>query len=477
MPFSLKRNSFSYFAFRNCVFFLFLIFFLHTACKSTKELPTLKPENVINPNELVYDNPHSFIHIPVHINLKDIETYTNAIYEEEIYVDDTFEDDQVKMTVWKEKPIQISNKNGKINTVLPLKAKVFYRIGTNKFGFDLYDTREFNLNATITLLSDVGLSNWEMKTNTHLVSIQWHQEPSIRVLGKEVPITNVINPALGLFQEVIEKSLDQTIEDAMDFKPQVLDALEQLCNPFQMSETYESWLRVVPVELYTTDAVLENESVHFTMGMKSIMETIVGNEPKPKFDRTSIKLKPVKHIPSTVAVNIIAISSYEDASRLMTQNFKNEEFGSGNRKVKVKKVSLWQNENKLLIALDIIGSVNGTLYLSGFPQYNAITQEVYFDQLDYVLDSKSVLAQTANWLASNTILLQLQERCRYSIKPNLEEGKENILSYIENYSPVDGVFINGQLDKIAFQNIQLTHDSIVAFIKINGNISITVDGI
>lgn len=452
-----------------CLFFV--------SCKSSQKLTTLKPEMSYPLKALVYDNPYSFIHIPVHINLKDIETYTNGIYEDVVYVDDSFEDDQVKMTVWKKSPINISNQNGKIKTILPLKAQIFYRIGTSRFGFDLYDIREFNLDATITLLSDVGLTNWEMKTNTGVVSIQWHQDPSVKVLGKNVPITDLINPALGLFQRVIEESLDQTIAASMDFKPHVLDALEQVCTPFQMSETYESWLRIVPVELYTTGAVLENKSVHFTMGMKCVMETIVGTEPKLNFNREDIRLKPVSHIPNAVAANIVAVSSYADASRLMTRNFKDEEFGSGNRKVSVKNVALWQNNNKLVIALDLFGSVTGTIYLNGYPQYNAVTQEVYFDQLDYVLDSKNVLVRSANWLASNTILLQLQESCRYSIKPNLEEGRQNILNYIENYSPVKGVFVNGQLDDIAFQNIQLTNDALVAFIKITGNVSITVDGL
>ncbi len=93
------------------------------------------------------------------------------------------------------------------------------------------------------------------------------------------------------------------------------------------------------------------------------------------------------------------------------------------------------------------------------------------------MDSKSVLAKTANWLASKTILLQLQESCRYSIKTNIEEGKENINNYLNHYSPLPGVFINGTLKEFEFQNIQLTNTAIVAFIKINGTVGIEVNGL
>ncbi|MEX2349378.1 MAG: DUF4403 family protein [Flavobacteriaceae bacterium] len=107
----------------------------------------------------------------------------------------------------------------------------------------------------------------------------------------------------------------------------------------------------------------------------------------------------------------------------------------------------------------------------------ATTQEIYLDQLDYVLDSKSVFAKTANWMASKTILLQLQENCRYSIKPNLDEGKQNIATYLNNYTPIPGVFVNGTLQDITFQNIQLTNNAIAAFIKIDGTVAIEVNGL
>jgi hypothetical protein len=76
------------------------------------------------------------------------------------------------------------------------------------------------------------------------------------------------------------------------------------------------------------------------------------------------------------------------------------------------------------------GSIDGTIYLSGIPNYNALTKEIYFDQMDYVLDSKGVLTRTANWLLQGVILKKIQSNCRYSIKENLEEVCCPILAII-----------------------------------------------
>src|SRR5690606_23393914 len=99
------------------------------------------------------------------------------------------------------------------------------------------------------LLSNVGLTNWKLHTQTDIKSVDWNESPSTTIMGKEVAITYLINPAVKLFEKKIEKSIDEAIAKSADFKPNVLDALAQLSQPFQMSETYDSWLRVVPIEL------------------------------------------------------------------------------------------------------------------------------------------------------------------------------------------------------------------------------------
>lgn len=447
-----------------------------SSCSTTKQIEALKPEPD-DASPLVYENETSFISLPIKIKLKDIENQTNKLLNGLIYEDKDIEDDDIQMKVWKLSAIKISEEKGKIKTVLPLKITVNYRYGINKLGIKLYDTREINMNGVVTLLSDVGLTNWKMNTNTTLKSLEWNESPTIVIAGKNVPITYLINPAIRIFKSKIENNLDEAITKSMDFKPNVLDALEKICTPFQMSETYDSWLRIVPIELYTTDAKLQKEIISLEMGLKCNMETVVGQQPKNKLERDKIALKPVSKMPDRISANIAAVSTYQDASKLMTKNFQGQEFGSGKKKVTVQKVDIWQKNNKMIIALDLLGSINGTIYLSGFPQYNDATKEIYFDQLDYVLDTKNKLLKTANWLASGIVLRKMQESCRYSIKPNLEEGKKNMMEYLKNYSPMPGVFVNGAIDDIEFKKIQLTNKAVIAFITVNGKVDVSIDGL
>lgn len=459
---------------------LFITLTLFAGCSTSQKLATLKPEPD-DASPLIYDSNPSFINLPISVKLNDIENQTNTLLNGLIYEDNNIEDDDIEIKIWKQAPIKIqndaANRDKKLKTILPLKASIKYRIGTKKLGVELYDTREFNLNGIITLSSEVSLTNWKLNTKTEFKSLDWNESPTMSVFGKNMPITYLVNPAISIFKSKIEKSIDEAIEKSMDFKPNLLSALEKICTPFQMSDTYESWLRIVPVEVYSTNAKLKNNLFLLDMGMKCNMETIVGKQPESMFNASKIVLKPVAKIPNQITANIAAISSYVDASKIMTKNFAGQEFGSGSKKVTVKNVEIWHKDGKMVIALDVLGSVNGTIYLNGFPQYNPQTKEIYFDKLDYVLDTKSKLMRTANWLAQGMILKKMEENCRYSIQPNLEEGKKSMATYLKNYSPMPGVFVNGKMEDIQFDKIQLTNQAIIAFIKINGTVNVSVDGL
>ena len=458
---------------------IYLILFV-TSCATTNKIDALKPEPD-DATPLVYENTPSFINMPISVQLKDIENQTNTLLNGLIYEDNTIADDDIEMKIWKLAPITIKNDNGgkyeKIKTILPLKAIIKYRIGTKKMGIEMYDIREFHLDGVVTLVSEVNLVNWKLITKTELKSLDWNENPTMTVFGKNVPVTYLINPAIKLFKSKIENKIDDVIAKSMDFKPNVLAALDKICVPFQMSDTYATWLRIVPLEIYSTNAKLKKETFVLEMGMKCNMETVIGKQPESKFNASKIAIKTVSKIPEDISANIVAISTYGEASKIMTKNFAGQEFGTDTKKVKVQNVAIWHKNGKMIIALDVLGSVNGTIYLSGFPNYNEQTKEVFFDQLNYVLDTKSKLMRTANWLAEGIVLKKIEQSCRYSIKPNLEEGQKSMMTYLKNYSPMQGVYINGKMEEIQFQKIQLTNQAIIAFIKVKGAVNVSVNGL
>jgi hypothetical protein len=315
-----------------------------------------------------------------------------------------------------------------------------------------------------------------MDTNSVIENFEWSENPMVLVAGKKIPITYIINPTLSLFKSKIAKKIDAAIEKSCDFKPYVLNVLQTMSTPFETSTQYEAWFKMNPLEVYVTDAVIQKSKISMDLGLKCTMQTMVGEQPKTTFDKNAISFKPVIKVPNKTMATVAAISTYESASRIITKNFQGKEFASGSRKIVVQKVALWAKDGKMIIELDMTGSINGSIYLSGIPNYNTITKEIYFEQMDYVLNTKGLLTKTANWLLQGLILKKIQENCRYSIKENLEEGKKSLLPYLNNYSPMKGVFVNGTMNDFEFEKVELTDNAIIAFITTTGKMNVKIDG-
>ncbi len=455
------------------VFSIIIMLMLLYSCSPTSKIAALKPEPSQN-TPMAYKTNASFVSMPMEITLKEVENQLNKTLSGLVYQDDNLEDDKTEMKIWKTAPIKLIEKEGKIESVLPLKIWAKFKYGTEFMG--LNDTREIQLNGTITLLSNVKLSNWKMNTNSVIEDFQWSESPSILVAGRKVPITYIINPTLSLFKNKMAKKIDEAIQKSCDFKPYVLNVLQTMSKPFETSQQYETWFKMTPVEVYVTDAVLQKSKIKMDLGLKCTMQTMVGEQPKATFDKESISFKPVSKVPDKTTASVAAISTYESASRIITKNFQGKEFASGSRKIVVQKVDLWAKDGKMIIALDMTGSINGSIYLSGVPMYNNITKEIYFEQMDYVLNSKGILTKTANWLLQGVILKKIEESCRYSIKENLDEGKKSLLPYLNNFSPMKGVFVNGTLNDFEFEKIELTNTAIIAFITSTGKMNVKIDG-
>ena len=442
-------------------------------CSTSKKIDALKPEPSLNA-PVVYNTTTSFVNMPMQITLKEVEHQLNKALTGLIYEDSDMNDDKSEMKIWKMASIKLIEKNGKIESVLPLKIWAKFKYGTDFMG--LNDTREIEANGTITLLSNVTLSNFKMTTQSTIEDFEWSESPTILVAGKKVPITYILSPTLSIFKNKMAKKIDEAIDKTCDFKPYVLDVLQNISKPIETSATYETWFKMVPVEVYNTDAMLKNSTVSMNLGLKCNMQTLVGQMPKSGFNREAITFKPVSKMPNKTTATIAAVSTYESASRIMTKNFQGKEFANGSRKIIINKVDLWHKDGKMIIALNMSGSVDGTIYLSGIPNYNSITKEIYFENLDYVLNSKGLLTKTANWLLQGIILKKIQENCRYSIKENLEEAKKNMLPYLNNFSPMKGVFVNGTLDDFEFEKVELNNQAIIAFIKASGKMNLSIDG-
>lgn len=453
------------------VFIVILLLFFISSCSTTRKIAALKPEPSNNA-PLVYTTNTSYINMPVDISLSEIEKQLNTVFIDLMYIDSIIGDDNTEMKIWKTGHIKLTEKGGYIHSEIPLKIWTKFKYGTDFLG--LNDVRVLHLKGTIKLRSRVELNNWKMSTVSEITDFKWDESPTIEIGGKKIPVTYIINPTINIFRKKISRKIDDAIAESSDYKPYILDALESVSKPMLTSDLYETWLKVNPLELYVTKAVLNNSVVKLNMALKCTMLTMIGSKPENRFDRSKLKLHAVERIPETFEATVAGISTYENAGRILTKNFQDVEFSAKGKKIKVRKVEMWYKDQKVIIALDITGNINGIIYLSGFPKYDKDSKMIYFSDLNYVIDTKNILLKTANWMAGGLILDQIEKLCRYSIQENLLEARNSLLYYLSDYSPMQGVYVNGQIHAFDFEKMEINDSAIIAFIKINGKVTTAI---
>ncbi len=458
------------------LFVPFGLIFLLSACSTKKKIQALKP----TPNystEVVYEKQTSFLNLPIEITVSDLQNQTNKYLSGLIYQDNSIEGDNLMMKVWKQGPITIAEKNGRLEIELPLKVWARVRYGLEKFGLSVYDTRDINLNGKVRISTSVSFQNWKVNTSTQILGIDWVDSPSISIAGQDISITYLINPALSIFKPQLTKMMDDAIAQSLDIKPYVLQALDQISKPVEVDQTYHIWFAMQPLEIYTQPAVIANKKISIGLGMKAYLETSVNSKPTLSFDKTKLTLAAVDKMRTDFHTSLAGIITYSNAAGLMQKNFVGQQFQSGKRAVTIKKVDLWGKDGKLIVELEMEGSVNGSFYLSGTPMYNLDKKEIYLDQVNFVLDSKNKLLKLGDWLVHGIIAKKIQQNCTFSIANQLAETEKTIKTYLNNYQPVKGVVVSGNITELNPEKIVLTPNAIVAIISANGQVAVRIDGL
>jgi len=451
-------------------------FYFFFACGASQKIITSKPSQESVEEEAI-EKETSFLSLPISISLQEAENQINKNVEGLLFQDDDFTKDQLKIKVWKDGIIKLSQEGGQVKVIFPIKASGTFEYKINKFGLDISGTKDFSLSGNFTFLSRVGLSNWQLSTQTTIQSVDWKMPPTIEISKQKVSIAFFVNASLRLFKSDVENLIDASLSKTLNFKPQVIQALKSISQPIHLNETYQSWFQLLPIEVYATDATLLNSQINIQMGLKCTMETKVGSPNASVFEPSKLVLKAVKSMPNKISANMVVVSTYAEASKIITQNFKGQKIGEGSKKMIVEEVQLWHQNGKLIVDLKVSGSINGHVYLSGYPMYNAQTKEIFFDQLNYILDTKNVLHRSANWLLKGTFLTAIRENCRYSIEKDLLKTKDQLDFYLNNYHPQKGIQINGKTGEIAFKRIALTNTGLAAFLGVEGEAKIEINGL
>jgi hypothetical protein len=277
-------------------------------------------------------------------------------------------------------------------------------------------------------------------------------------------------------QESLAARLDEQVRNELPIRKYVEQAWTLMQTPVQVSEAYQTWLKVTPTEVLITPLFARQGKVRALVGIKGYTETIIGRKPQPG-NAALPPLQVTDSIPDDFSIGISGEISHAYATELVAKQFVNQKFGGSGYQVTVTSVDLYGNGDHLIIKAGLVGSVNGTVYLRGKPYYDPTTQTLSLRNLEYDLDTRNQLLKTANWLLKGTFLRRLNEAFRVPVGNQLAEAKKNLQEKLNNNQVVKGIYLNGQIDELVPSSVVITPDAIFAVVLAKGKVDVKIAGL
>ena len=451
-----------------------LLLLLITTLISCKSIKITRPEEVYGTAN--YTAKPSVINLPFYINMSDIQNKLNKQFSGLIYEDNSLEDnnnDNIMVKAWKKEDFAINYENNLLWYRIPLKLWIKAGWKVSKLGITLSDYREVNAEIALKFKTKFSINkDWSFTTTTVSDGFEWLSTPVMKVGPIDVPITYIGNTILSTNKDRLTKEIDNAVKSNFSLRKYVQDMWVTMQKPIKINDSYNLWLKLNPQQFSATQLSNQNGKLKITLGIKSIIETYMGDDPKSTSNPNLPDFVQAKTLDNSFVINLMSEVSYKSADSLAKQFLKGKTFIQGKKTVTVTDIKVYGNYDKMVIGTTLKGSINGTIYLTGIPYYDKETQTVKIKNIDYDIETKNKLLKTADWLMHGTFIKMIEPAMSMPIGNNLEESRKMIQKQLTNNHNTKNNLLNGTLSNLSIEDIFLTPESIKVLVSIKGNLAI-----
>ncbi len=248
-------------------------------------------------------------------------------------------------------------------------------------------------------------------------------------------------------------------------------ALEALLGPIKLQN--DMTLLLNPEAALVSPLTERDGTLSVVLGLVARPKIVAGNvpaTPNRSFPDISLMQEPLEN------GFHIAVSSelgFDYLSRELTARLAGTSYPVHGETAIIEKVVLSASGEAVIMAVNIRGSVRGTLYVAGIPAYDDATRTMWVKNLDYTVETKAVLGRVADWLLHAKLRDSLAAHARWYIGDKLDAEKE-ILSQALNRSLNRQVRISGKLSSLRPAAVNVTATSIKAIVIADGAVELKV---
>lgn len=452
-------------------FLLSLLFFF---------LKVSSQQSTISETQYNFPKIKSSLTMPVKIPLAEIGKMINTSVPTLIFQDDSFTDnnnDQFKVKVWKTRPIRLVG-GTKQNLLIEVPLKIWAEKGIGTLGIYSYQNTTFEtvmyFNTELTFNN-----NWRMTTKTAPMGFKWVTKPVLDFGKIEIPITSLVESSLKKQQADFSKKIDEMMLAQLDFQQYAIMAWNQFSQPFNISDEYNTWLKITPVSVNITPLIFYGNQIEANIGIDTYSETFSGQKPAASaLIKTVANFNSVQTLPQKFLLQTTANIPYTEATAIAEKTFLGKEFDfrDGKSKIKITAIKVFGEADRIVIEAKTDGAVEGTSIISGIPVYDPLKRKIVLTDTKFKLQTKNILQKTATLLFRGKIVNMIEDE--YGIPTaELEDTSRKSIEETFNKEYYKGLKMRGKVFKLTPSKIIHNPYGITAVIDTEAQLKLSVEGL
>lgn len=416
--------------------------------------------------------------MPVTIPLSEISNMINTSVKELVYQDDSYTDnnnDQFKVKVWKTRPIRLVGGTTQ-NLLIEVPLKIWAEKGIGTLGVYSYQNTTFetvmSFNTTVSFKN-----NWTIVTTTQPNGFRWVTKPVLDYGRIQIPITSLVEKSLKEQQEKFAKTIDQQMATQLNFQKYAVMAWNVFSQPFNISEEYNTWLKISPVGVNITPLKFYGNEITTNIGMDIYSETFTGSKPAASATVKSVNnFAVVPVLADKFLLQTTANVPFSEATNIARNMFMNKEYDVRGSKVKIKDIRVYGADGRVIIEAETEGYVNGKAIISGIPVYDETKKKIVLSATKFNLKTANILQKTATLIFKGKIVKMIEEE--YGIPTqDLELASKKSIEEAFNKEYYKGLKMNGRVFNLKPGSVLLNEYGITAVIETNATLKLTLNGI
>jgi hypothetical protein len=453
-------------AFLNILIFSFLIW----GCKVFN--PAMPVENY---RYQIPKPQSSLINLYADLEVKKLEYLLNSQIDSILYNDTSFEDhngDNLMVKAWKDGTIKLDYEKNQLIWELPVRLLMKKGMKIFNYNVPFVNAWEYSGNLVLRFKTSLTINpDWSIQTKTVTDNYVWIKKPAVKIGSASVPITLIANLILSSNKVALSKQIDEVVAQSFDFRGYAQKGWKMMNNPLKIEGDYNAWLSINPTSVSMMPVEGSLGHIRFATAITSEVECLLDKMPQSSPMKPLPEIQRLSSPSDTFHINLLTDIPYSSINRIMSETIGDSVFTFGSRKLSFESFRVYGSNGKMAVETKVRGSLNGTLYLTGIPYFNAADTTVRIKDLGFDIKTRNLLMSSAKWIFNSKIERTISKSIAIPFNSNVTEIGNQLQSSISHRPLGYGFELNGKLNRLTVSGLILAPESIKANIVFSGNLS------